>query len=153
MEEGGLDASFFIVYVGQDDEFTPEAYARAHDEAIAKFRAIHRLADSIAPDRIGLATSAADVRRIAASGRKVALIGVENGYPLGKDITRVKEFYDLGAGTCRSRTMATASFRTPTRVNGTGCGSGDNLSPSGRKWPRLNRVGIMIGVSHPSRRP
>jgi len=29
MEEGGLDAAFFIVYVGQDDDFTPAAYRRA----------------------------------------------------------------------------------------------------------------------------
>lgn len=85
MEDGGLDASFFIVYVGQDDDFTPVAYRRAHDEALTLFRAIRRLTDSIAPDRIGLATTAAEVRRIAASGRKVALIGVENGYSLGDE--------------------------------------------------------------------
>ncbi len=36
------------------------------------------------------------MRRIAASGRKVALIGVENAYPIGEDLRRVKEFYDRG---------------------------------------------------------
>ena len=30
-------------------------------------------------------------------GKKVAMIGVENAYPLGLDISRVKEFYDRGA--------------------------------------------------------
>ena len=96
MKEGGLDASFFIVYVGQGP-LTPEGYDRAYKQAIEKFEAIHRLTEEIAPDQIGLALTAADVRRIAASGRKVALIGVENAYPVGTDLSRIKEFYDRGA--------------------------------------------------------
>ena len=88
MEAGGLDAVFFIVYVGQDEDLTAAGFARARAQAMDKFAAIHRLTDSIAPDRIGLATTAADARRIDASGRKVALIGVENGYPVGTDLTQ-----------------------------------------------------------------
>ena len=103
MVEGGLDAVFLIVYVGQPslqstpDAFEPAGYERAYKAAIEKFDAVHRLTETIAPDKIGLALTAADVRRIAASGRKVALIGVENGYPLGTSISRVQEFYDRGA--------------------------------------------------------
>ena len=67
MFEGGLDASFFIVYVGQGP-LTPEGYDRAYKSAIEKFDAIHRLTKEIAPDKIELALTAADVRRIAASG-------------------------------------------------------------------------------------
>lgn len=88
MFKGGLDASFFIVYVGQDrtdTAFTPAGYDRAYKQAIQKFDAIHRLCEQIAPDKIGLALTSADARRIYASGRKVAFIGVENGYPLGED--------------------------------------------------------------------
>ena len=36
------------------------------------------------------------MRAIATSGRKVALIGVENAYPVGTDLTRIKEFHDRG---------------------------------------------------------
>ena len=89
MIKGGLDASFFIVYVGQDtgpDAFTPAGYDRAYKSAIEKFDAIHRLTEQIAPDKIGLALTSADARKIYASGRKVAFIGVENGYPIGEDI-------------------------------------------------------------------
>src|SRR5215203_7438489 len=49
MVEGGLDASFFIVYVGQPNEAqTPDAlteagYDRAYKSAIEKFDAVHRL--------------------------------------------------------------------------------------------------------------
>src|SRR5262245_61019389 len=100
MFKGGLDASFFIVYVGQstgEDAFTPAGYERAYKAAIEKFDAIHRLTEQIAPDKIGLALTSADARRIYASGRKVAFIGVENGYPIGEDLGRIKEFYDRGA--------------------------------------------------------
>ena len=91
MKEGGLDASFFIVYVGQGP-LTTDGYAQAYRQAVEKFDAIHRLTTEIAPDQIELARTAADVRRIAGSGKKVALIGVENAYPLGTDLGRIKEF-------------------------------------------------------------
>src|SRR5690349_10940786 len=69
MIKGGLDASFFVVYVGQDtsaDAFTPAGYDRAYRSAIEKFDAIHRLTEQIAPDKIGLALTSADARRIYA---------------------------------------------------------------------------------------
>jgi membrane dipeptidase len=80
MKEGGLDVSFMIAYTGQGD-LTPEGYARAYQTAVAKFDAVHRLTEHIAPKEIGLALTADDVRKIAASGRKVAVIGIENGIP------------------------------------------------------------------------
>ena len=79
MEEGGLDAVFLVVYVGQGNDFTSAGYERAMASAIAKFQAIHRLAEQIAPNRIEIAYTAADVRRIAASGKKIALIGSRTG--------------------------------------------------------------------------
>ena len=97
MEAGGLDAVFLIVYVGQDPDMTATGFERANAAAIEKFQAIHRLTDSLAPNRIGLARTAAEVRQIAASGRKVALIGVENGYQLGDDLANVRVFAELGA--------------------------------------------------------
>jgi membrane dipeptidase len=154
MNAGGLDASFFIVYVGQSrdpDAFTPAGYKKAYDAAIEKFEAIHRLTEQIAPDRIGLALTAADVRRLAASGRKVALIGVENGYPIGEDISRVKEFYDRGA-----RYMSLAhNGHSQLSDSNTGETEGwkwNGLSPLGKQViAEMNRVGLMIDVSHPSK--
>src|SRR6478609_8598538 len=96
MIDGGLDVSWFIVYTAQG-ELTKEGYEKAYANADEKFKAIHRLCEEIAPDKIELALTSADVRRIVASGKKVAMIGVENGYPIGTNITRVKEFYDRGA--------------------------------------------------------
>jgi membrane dipeptidase len=157
MIAGGLDAAFFVVYVGQPspdttpDAFEAAGYERAYQSAIEKFDAVHRLTEKIAPDKIGLALTAADVRRISASGRKVALIGVENGYPIGTDIGRVKEFYDRGA-----RYMSLAhNGHSQLSDSNTGETQGwkwGGLSPLGKQViAEMNRVGIMIDVSHPSK--
>ncbi|HEY3837503.1 MAG TPA: membrane dipeptidase, partial [Bryobacteraceae bacterium] len=60
MIEGGMDVSFMIVYVGQGP-LTQEGFGGAYKEAIAKFDAVHRLTEKIAPDKIGLALTPADV--------------------------------------------------------------------------------------------
>ena len=95
MNEGGLDVTWLIVYTGQDT-LAEVGYAKAYEDAMAKFAAIHRLVENIAPQQIELATTSADVRRIHEAGKKVAMIGIENGYPVGTDIGNVKKFYDLG---------------------------------------------------------
>ena len=95
MNEGDMDVSFMIVYVGQGP-LTPEGYENAYRQAIAKFDAVHRLTENIAPDKIGLALTAADVVALHKKGVRIAVIGVENGYPIGLEIKRVKEFYDRG---------------------------------------------------------
>jgi len=154
MIKGGLDASFFIVYVGQDTgpaAFTQACYDRAYKSAVEKFEAIHRLTEKIAPDKIGLALTSDDARRIYKSGRKVAFIGVENGYPLGEDLGRIKEFHDRGA---RYLSLAHNGHSQLSDSN-TGETQGwkwNGLSPLGKQAiAELNRAGIMIDVSHPSK--
>ena len=151
MVEGGLDVSFMIVYVGQGQDFTPEAYKRAYDQAIEKFDAIHRLTETIAPDKIGLALTPEDVRRIAASGRKVAMIGIENAYPLGEDLKNIKAFYDRGG---RYLSLAHNGHSQWSDSN-TGEAQGwkwNGLSPLGKQAiAEMNRVGMMIDISHPSK--
>ncbi|HEX6316565.1 MAG TPA: dipeptidase [Gemmatimonadaceae bacterium] len=151
MVEGGLDVAFLIVYVGQSQEFTPEAYKRAYDQAIEKFDAIHRLTETIAPDRIGLALTPADVRRIAASGRKVAMIGIENAYPLGEDLKNIQAFYDRG-GRYLSLAHNGHSQWSDSNTGETQGWKWNGLSPLGRQAvAEMNRVGMMIDISHPSK--
>ena len=151
MKEGGLDASFFIVYVGQGP-LTPDGYAAAYKEAVAKFDAIHRLTREIAPDQIALALTAADVRRIAASGKKVALIGVENGYAIGEDPARVKEFYDRGARYLSLSHNGHSQLADSNTGERDGKWLHNGLSPLGRKViEEANRIGIMVDLSHASK--
>jgi membrane dipeptidase len=151
MKEGGLGVSFMIVYVGQGP-LTPEGYDRAYREAVAKFDAVHRLTEQLAPKEIGLALTPGDVRRIAASGRKVAVIGVENGYPIGLDIRRVKEFHDRGG-----RYMSLA-HNGHSQLADSNTGEQNNqwlyggLSALGKQViAEMNRWGLMVDVSHPSK--
>ena len=149
MEAGGLDVAWFVVFTGQGPH-TDEGYAAGYENAIDKFDAIHRLTEEIAPDRIELALTSDDVRRIVASGKKVAMIGVENAYPLGTDISRVEEFHSRGA-----RYMSLA-HTGPSQLSDAH-GEADNflhngLSDMGREAiAEMNRLGIMIDISHPSK--
>jgi membrane dipeptidase len=151
MEKGGLDAAFFIVYVGQGP-MTKDGYDKAYAQAVAKFDAIHRLTDQIAPTRIGLALTADDVRTIAASGRKVALIGVENAYPIGTDLSRIKEFYDRGGRYLSLAHNGHSQFADSNTGERDGKWLHNGLSDLGtRAIAEMNRVGFMIDLSHPSR--
>lgn len=158
MKAGGLDVSFMIVYVGQStppqvaDAFQPSGYDRAYKAAVAKFDAIQHLTKEIAPSEIGLALTAADVVSISKSGRKVAVIGIENGYPIGTDVNRVKEFWQRGG-----RYMSLA-HNGHSQLADSNTGEADNtwswggLSPLGRQViQEMNKWGIMVDVSHPSK--
>ena len=151
MEAGGLDVSWMIVYTGQGD-LTEAGFADAYAQASEKFDAIHRLTEEIAPDRIGLALTSDDVRRIVASGRKVAMIGIENGYPVGMDINRVREFAERGG-----RYMSLA-HNGHSQLADSNTGERDDvwlyhgLSDLGRDViAEMNRWGIMVDISHPSK--
>ena len=151
MVDGGLDVSFFIVYVGQGP-LTAEGYDNAYKQATAKFDAIHRLTKEIAPDKIELALTAADVRRIAKSGKKVALIGIENGYPIGEDIKRVKEFYDRGGRYLSLAHNGHSQLADSNNGEASGEWLHNGLSALGRDViAECNRLGIMVDISHPSK--
>ena len=151
MEEGGLDVSFFIVYVGQGP-LTPEGYADAHAQAIEKFDAIHRLTEEIAPDRIGLALTSDDVRRIASEGKKVAMIGVENAYSVGLDLSNIEDFYDRGARYMSLAHNGHSQFSDSNTGEATGEWLYHGVSDLGRQAiAEMNRLGIMVDISHPSR--
>lgn len=95
MEKGGLDAAFFIAYAQQRD-LTPEGLDEARVQALSRLFTIKHMVESY-PNRIGFARTADDVVRIASSGRLVALLGVENGFPVGESLEWVRLFHKAGA--------------------------------------------------------
>ncbi|MGB6150487.1 MAG: dipeptidase [Pricia sp.] len=151
MEEGGLDVSWLIVYTGQDT-LTAEGYAKAEKNALAKFDAIHRLCKEIAPEKIELARTSDDVRRIDAAGKKVAMIGVENAYPMGEDMANFKKYYDLGARYISLSHNGHSQFSDSNTGEKDSVWLHNGLSELGKKAVKeMNRLGIMIDVSHPSK--
>jgi len=154
MRAGGLDVAFFIVYVGQTER-TPENYERAKADALTKFEAIHRMTDEMYPDRIGLAYTADDVERLHSEGKLVAAIGIENGYVIGKDLSLLETYRDLGA---RYMTLAhngnndIADSAQPREELGDTPGENGGVSEFGeRVIAEMNRLGIMVDVSHISK--
>ena len=151
MLKGGLDVGFLIVYTGQKT-LDEKGYMSARENAMAKFDAIDRLVNLYAPDEIELAKTSEDVRRINTEGKLVAMIGVENAYPLGMDLSEVKDYFDKGA-----RYMS-LSHNGHNQFSDSNTGEYDDIwlhngiSTLGEELIKeLNYYGIIIDLSHPSK--
>ncbi len=153
MRAGGLDAPFFIVYTPQW-ELSDEWYARAEQFALQDYHAIRRLTDGY-PGQIALARTAAEVRTIKASGRRIALVGLENGYPFGNSIDPIAEWYDRGVryiGLMHNGHNQFGDSAQPSAALGDDEALHGGLSELGRAAvAEMNRLGIMVDVSHSSR--
>lgn len=152
MERGGLDAAFFVIYVEQGP-LTAEGYADAVAQAERKYTAIETLVTRY-PDRIRLATSPAQVRQNSADGVLSAMIGIENGYSLGRrldllDAAHARGARYLGLTHTGHNAICTSSGARPELGDAP---AGDiGLSLFGRSVvQRANALGIMVDVSHSS---
>jgi len=159
MEAGGLDVSWLIVYTGQGTLDEP-GYAAAYQQAMKKFDSIHWLTTEKAPDEIGLALTSDDVRRLDSEGKKVAMIGVENAYPLGLDLGNIKKFADLGARYISLAHNGHSQFADSNTGEAINPDTGEHVEPwlyeglseLGKKAiPLINRYGVMLDLSHPSK--
>ncbi|MCK0191111.1 dipeptidase [Arenibacter sp. F20364] len=148
---GGLDVPWLIVYTGQG-ELNEAGFAKAKENAMAKFNAIHRLCEEIAPEVIDLAYSSNDVYQIIGSGKKVAMIGVENAYPIGEDLSEFENYYNLGARYISLSHNGHSQFCDSNTGEADGVWLHNGLSDLGKKAVQeMNRLGIMIDVSHVSK--
>ncbi|HEY0672521.1 MAG TPA: dipeptidase, partial [Longimicrobiales bacterium] len=145
---GGLDVVFLIVYVGQGPR-TPEGYARAKQDALTKFGAIHRMTGEMCPADIELAHSADQVAAIARTGKRVAVIGIENGYVIGRDLGLIRDYHQRGA---RYMTLAHGGHNDIADSATPPDGEHGGLSAFGEQVvAEMNRVGMMVDVSHISK--
>jgi membrane dipeptidase len=100
-------------------------------------------------DRFELALTADDAQRIEKAGKRVVYLSIENGYPIGKDLSLLQMFYDLGI-----RMVGPVHFAN----NDLGDSSTDpkgpewhGLSPLGKQVvAEANRLGIVLDASHAS---
>jgi len=145
MKAGGLDAMFFAVWVGQKPR-TDENYLKSYQLA-------HQMLDSIHSAAIkhqataSLALTADQAATIESAGKRAIYIGLENGFPLARNLERVEEFYRRGV---RYITLS-HSFHNDI------CDSSSDLadpehhgvSDFGRMViHEMNRLGMMVDVSH-----
>jgi len=147
MKEGGLDAAFFAVFVGQGPR-DAEGNERAYKRAVQTFENIHRVVAEN-PDIAGLALTPEDAYRLEKEGKRIVFIGMENGYPIGEDLSKLKEFHDRGTRyitLCHSSNNSicdSSTDRNGPEFNG--------LSDFGVKVvEEMNRLGLMVDLSHAS---
>ncbi len=152
MRAGGIDAAFFIVYVRQGP-LTPEGFASARQAAEDKYQAIDRMIRSY-PDQIALARTADDVEAIAANGRRVALMGMENAYPLGLNVDDIPFWAERGVRYVSLTHFGNNQFGGSSDPN-VEMGESEidpGISELGRELvTALNDNGIMVDVSHVGR--
>ena len=154
MRAGGVDAAFFVVYSPQGP-LTEEGYAEAGEIARTRLDAITRMVGAY-PDEIAFARSASDVSKIARSGRRVAMIGMENAFPLGASIDQLDLWHASGVRYVGITHFGHNQFGDSSNPN---ADLGDEeekhggLSDMGRALiAELNRAGIMVDVSHAAKK-
>jgi membrane dipeptidase len=145
MKSGGLQAEFFAVFIAQGPR-NDSAFTAVYNETRDILGAIHRNVDKNSAIA-GLAVTADDAYRLKKEGRLAAFIGVENGYAIGKDLAKIKEYYDKGA-----RYMTLSHTK-----NNDICDS--STDPTGQEHngltdfgvqvvKEMNRLGMLVDVSH-----
>ena len=151
MNKGGVDGVFLAAYVRQQNR-DADGYKSAYESAVHKIGAIHRLAEQMYPERCELALSPDEVERVIKAGKRAIMVGIENGFAIGKDLSKVKEFYDLGV---RYITLSHNGHNdicdscNPREKLGDKTTEHNGLSKFGEKVvAEMNRLGIMVDVSH-----
>jgi membrane dipeptidase len=147
MVKGGMDGMFFAVYLGQGKR-TEEANAEAKTKALAIFEKIHETA-RLHPDKAAIATTSRDAYRLQNEGKRAMFIGMENGWPIGRDLSNLKLYYDLGL---RYVTLSHSLNNDICDSSTDGDGPEHNgLSAFGEQVVKeMNRLGIMVDISHVS---
>ena len=143
MKEGGLDAVFFAVFIGQGPR-SPEGNGKAKEQALKTFDAIHKAVKENA-GLAELALAPDDAARIEKKGKRAIYIGIENGYPVGGHLSLIQRYYDLGARyitLCHTKNNDICDSSTDEPEH-------NGVSLFGKKVvAEMNRLGMLIDISH-----
>ncbi len=145
LREGDVDAIFFGLFTSQRQR-TPENYNEAYQLAC---RMLDSTVTAIERNNFAaeLATSARDVTRISKKNKTAICLGMENGFPLSKDIPRIQEFYQKGV---RYITLCHTTNNDICDSSTDPEGAENNgLSSFGHEVvAEMNRLGMIVDVSH-----
>jgi membrane dipeptidase len=141
--QGGLDAPFMAIFTSADEEVKGISRGKA-DTLIDMIETFVKKW----PEKFALAKSPADVTENFAKGKMSLPMGMENGAPIEGKMENLRHFYDRGiryVTLCHARNnhICDSSFDTTRIWHG--------LSSFGKQLiPELNRLGIMVDISHVS---
>jgi membrane dipeptidase len=145
MREGGLDAQFWSIYMGE----TP-GRGLAIREAILRIDAVHELVRRH-PRDLALATTADDIRRAVAQGKIACLMGVEGGHIIEDSLPALRTYYRLGVRYLTLTHAFHTSWADSAGTNEALPPLHGGLTPFGEEVVReMNRLGMMVDVSHVS---
>ena len=145
MTEGKLDAACMVAYLEQKGRNETELQA-ATEKAVNIINRLKTMVSETTEFRIALNQENLLCNKF--EGKKSVVLGIENGYALGKDLHNIQRFWDMGV---RYLTLChngdndiCDSARKSTNEHG-------GLSTFGRSVvEELNRVGMLIDLSHAS---
>ncbi|TWD11524.1 membrane dipeptidase [Sphingobium sp. AEW010] len=148
MKKGGLDGGFWAIYTSQGP-LTVEGFHKARDFAILRGMSIRQMV-AADPANFALALEAKDAAPIAAAGKRVVYMSIENAYPLGEDVSLLQTFYDMGVRVVGFAHFAHNQFADsstdPSKKPRYG-----GLSPLGKELLKeMNRLGVVPDASHSS---
>ena len=145
MKEGDLDAIFFAAFVAQDIR---------DDDGNSRAKALCiQMIDSIITstkknsDIVGLALNPDDAYALEKEGKRAIYIGIENGYPIGKDISNVELYFKKGV---RYITLvhSTNNDLADSATDSKGPEHGGISDFGSKVLSEMNRLGIMVDISH-----
>jgi membrane dipeptidase len=143
MKEGGLDAMFFAIYVSPGP-LNDSAYASVKERAMSLFQETHSAIEEYG-EMAELAMHSGDAKRLEATGKRAIYLGIENGYAIGRDLSLIDAYYDLGTRyitLCHSRNNDICDSSTDDPMH-------FGVSDFGKQViEAMNNKGIMIDVSH-----
>lgn len=143
MTEGRLDATIMVAYLKQlerDDESLLAATAKAN-------QILTQIEEMVAKNctAVDIAYTPADILRLKHEGKKTIMLGIENGYAIGKDIYNVEKFRQRGV------VYMTLCHNGDNDVCDSAKGQGEHggVSAFGAEVIKeMNRVGMMVDLSH-----
>ena len=148
MKKGGLDGGFWAIYTSQGP-LTFEGFRKARDFAILRGLSIRNMV-AADPDNFALALEAKDAAPIAAKGKRVVYMSIENAYPLGEDVSLLDTFYAMGVRVVGFAHFAHNQF-ADSSTDPSGKPRFGGLSPLGKQLlTEMNRLGVVPDASHSS---
>jgi membrane dipeptidase len=147
MTEGGLDAIFFAAFVAQDirdDDGNSRAKALALQMLDATIQSVEDNSE-----KVGLALNPQDAYDLQEQGKHAVYLAIENGYPIGDDLSNLQLFFDKGV---RYITLvhSTNNDLADSATDDKGPEHGGLSEPGKEVVKEMNRLGIMVDVSHAS---
>jgi membrane dipeptidase len=143
-KKGGLDAPFMAIYIPKAKQMLPDMGKNLADSLIAMVQGIIKAH----PDKFAAAGNPSDIEANSKAGKVSLPMGMENGAPIGNDISNVSYFFEKGIRYVTlthsvDNQICDSSYDTLNTHNG--------LSAFGEQVVReMNRIGMMVDISHVS---